>query len=144
MGRKSFLGFPLGFQLFKINLRRDAARTGHHGQIINPMKVRIQGNSIRIRLSEAEVQQFVQSGRVDEAIAFGMGEDQALHFVLAQRDLVSAISVDFTGNSVMVYVPESVAAAWAENADTGLSGVVDNGTAPGLKILVEQDQDCQH
>jgi hypothetical protein len=108
------------------------------------MKLRIQGNSLRLRLSEAEVQQFAETGRVDEAIALGPGEDQTLHYVLARRDAVAGITVDFVGNSVMVYVPESVAAAWTGNADTALTGVMDNGTSPGLQILVEKDRDCKH
>jgi antitoxin component of MazEF toxin-antitoxin module len=108
------------------------------------MKVRIQGNSLRLRLSAAEVQQFAQTGRVDEAIAFGPEQAQTQHYVLARRDAVAGITVDFTGNSVMVYLPESVAAAWTSQSDTGLSGVVENGTASGLKVLIEQDQDCQH
>jgi hypothetical protein len=108
------------------------------------MKLRIQGNSMRIRLSEQEVQQFGQTGRVEEAVAFGPGPDQSLHYVLAWREAVAAITVDFTGKAIMVYIPESAAAAWIGNSDTGLSGVVENGTAQGLQILVEKDLDCLH
>jgi hypothetical protein len=108
------------------------------------MKLRIQGNNLRLRLSEAEVQQFAQTGRVEEAVALGPGEDQTLHYVLARREAVAGITVDFTGNAVMVGIPASVAAAWTDNADTDLSGVVDNGTAAGLQVRIEQDQDCRH
>jgi hypothetical protein len=108
------------------------------------MKLRIQGNNLRLRLSEAEVQAFAQTGRVDEAIALGPGEDKTMHYVLARRDAVAGLTVDFVGNSIIVYVPESVAAAWTGNSDTDLCGVVDNGSAPGLQVRVEKDQDCKH
>jgi hypothetical protein len=108
------------------------------------MKLRIQGNSLRLRLSEQEVQQFAETGRLEEAVAFGLGPEQILHYVLTLREAVAAISVDFQGKAIMVYIPDSAAAAWTSNSDTALSGVVDNGTAQGLKILIEKDQDCRH
>jgi hypothetical protein len=108
------------------------------------MKLRIQGNSLRLRLSEAEVQQFAQTGRVAEAVAFGPGPDQTLQYVLAQREGLAAITVEYSGNTVTVCIPEVVAAAWIGNVAAGLSGSVDNGTEKGLKILVEQDQHCSH
>ena len=108
------------------------------------MKLRIQGNSLRFRLSEQEVQQFGETGRVEEAVAFGLGPEQSLHYVLALREAVAAISVEFRGKAIMVYIPESAAAAWISNSDTALSGVADNGTAQGLKVLIEKDQDCRH
>jgi hypothetical protein len=108
------------------------------------MKLRIQGNSLRLRLSEQEVTQFAQTGRVEEVVAFGPGVEQSLHYVLVQREAIAAITVDFTGHTVMVCVSEPAAVAWATNSHSHLSAVVDNGTAPGLKILIEKDLDCRH
>jgi hypothetical protein len=108
------------------------------------MKLRIQGNSLRLRLSEEEGKQFAQTGRLEAAAAFGPGESQTLHYVLVRREAIAGITADFTGHVITVYLPESAAAAWINNDEASLSGVVDNGTAQGLKILVEKDMDCRH
>jgi hypothetical protein len=108
------------------------------------MKLRIQGNSLRLRLSEEEVQQFAQTGRLEAGVAFGPDPSQTLHYVLVRREAIAGITADFTGHAITVYIPESAAAAWIDNADASLSGVVENGSAQGLKILVEKDMDCQH
>lgn len=108
------------------------------------MKLRIQGNSLRLRLSEAEVQQFAQTGRVAEAVALGPGPDQTLQYVLAQGENLAAITVEYSGTTVTVCLPGAVTAAWMGNVGAGLSATVDNGTEKGLKILVEQDQPCSH
>ena len=108
------------------------------------MKLRIEGNSLRLRLSEAELQQFGQKGRLEAAAAFGPGESQTLHYVLARREAIAGVTAEFTGHVITVYLPESTAQAWIDNAEASLSGLVDNGTAQGLKVLVEKDQDCRH
>lgn len=108
------------------------------------MKLRIQGNSLRLRLSEGEVQAFAQTGQLEAAVAFGPDASQILHYALVRREAIAGITADFTGHALTVYIPESAAAAWIENADASLSGVVENGTAQGLKILVEKDMFCRH
>lgn len=108
------------------------------------MKLRIEGNSLRLRLSEAEVQRFAQTGRVDAAVAFGPEESQILHYVLVRREAIAGITADFTGHAITIYLPDSAAAAWADNAEASLSGTVENGTAQGLQVLVEKDLDCRH
>jgi hypothetical protein len=108
------------------------------------MKLRIQGNSLRLRLSAQEVAQFAQTGRVEEAVIFGPEPGQSMLYVLTQREAVAAITVEFTGKAILVCVSESAAAAWTANSHTRLASVVANGTAHGLQVLVETDLDCRH
>lgn len=62
------------------------------------MKLRIQGNSLRMRVSEAEVKQFSQQGQVEEAIAFGPAEEQKLRYVLLKAPEYHNLQVSFTPN----------------------------------------------
>ena len=108
------------------------------------MKLRVQGNSLRMRLSEAEVSQFGQTGRVEETIQFGPEEDQILRYVLAKTTTASGLSISFTNNTVTVQVPEVIAWGWVNSDRNGFEEKIINGTEKGLKITVEKDLDCLH
>lgn len=108
------------------------------------MKLRIQGNSLRMRVSEAELIKFRETGRVEEAIAFGPDEAHKLRYVLLRAPGHSSLQVSFTSNEVTVYVPAKTATDWATSDQNGFEGLVSNGTPKGLRILVEKDLDCFH
>ena len=108
------------------------------------MKIRVQENSLRLRLSEAEVTRFGQTGRVEETILFGPGEEQTLRYVLAKSTTDSTLSVSFTQNTVTVLVPEVIAWGWVNSDRNGFEDKISNGSEMGLKIVVEKDLDCFH
>ncbi|MGV3502397.1 MAG: DUF7009 family protein [Adhaeribacter sp.] len=108
------------------------------------MKLRIQGNSLRLRLSGQEIQQFKQSGQVSETLVLGPNPEQVLHYLLISREEATTLSAELRGNSLQVLVPAGAAAAWLSDPGQSLSATADNGTQAGLRILVEQDLDCRH
>ncbi|WP_026463175.1 DUF7009 family protein [Adhaeribacter aquaticus] len=108
------------------------------------MKLRVQSNSLRLRLSETEVTQFKQTGQIEERIQFGPSEDQVLRYVLAFSANTPVVTATFEQAQVTVLVPESIAAQWVNSEQNGFEGFIDNGTERGLKILVEKDLDCFH
>ena len=108
------------------------------------MKLRIQGNSLRLRLSEAELQQFGQTGRVAEDVVFGPQPNQTFHYLLMRSPDHAVVSATFLANTVAVYVPIAVADHWINSEHNALEGHLDNGLEEGLKILIEKDLDCRH
>ena len=66
------------------------------------MKLRVRGNSLRLRLSRSEVETFDHVGRVEEAVRFGPGAQ----FVYAmERTPDGALSARLEGALVTVSIP---------------------------------------
>src|SRR5947208_1262510 len=77
------------------------------------MKIRIQGNSIRYRLKQPEVESFQHSGQVTETIQLGMKPEEKLRFILQKSD-VNAIALHYSSDTAVVLVPESIAVQWTD------------------------------
>lgn len=107
------------------------------------MKLRIQGNSLRLRLSEAEVAQFADAGQVEETITFSPDETNALRYLLQQTS-ESDVSVRFSSNTITVSIPETMAQKWVDTDLIGFDDLIDLGNEKQLRIVVEKDLDCKH
>jgi len=96
------------------------------------MKLRIRGNSLRLRLSQKEVAQLADKGRVEDVIAIGPSK---LAYALVLGDRIAAT---YEGSRIEVTVPKDRARAWSTNdAEVGIENDDD-----ALKILVEKDWSC--
>ncbi len=107
------------------------------------MKLRIQGNSLRFRLSEAEVTQFADMGQVEEIIVFSPDETNALRYILQQTSN-KEVNVRFTSNTITVSIPEKMAQKWTNTDLIGFDDLIDLGNEKQLRIVIENDLDCRH
>jgi hypothetical protein len=105
------------------------------------MKLRIKGNSLRLRISPSEMAQLLQSGRIEETICFGAGADDRLTYALEHSAQAQAMTVRYVPTEVTVVVASREAHRWAEGQDVGLYG--ETSTSHGqLEIAVEKDFAC--
>jgi hypothetical protein len=105
------------------------------------MKIRIRGNSIRLRLLQSEVAELVEKGKVSETIRFGPKETEVLTYTLQISPAAERIDATFENNEILVSLPENAAGNWIETDQVSLEGEKDL-TGDGLKILVEKDFVC--
>lgn len=103
------------------------------------MKLRIKGDSLRLRVGPAEVQQLMDSGRIEETIHFAPGVH--LIYALEHSETAACLSASQTRDEVAVIVPTSIAQAWANGDDVGIYGAVPNGSG-FLELAVEKDFAC--
>ena len=73
------------------------------------MKLRIRGNSLRLRLLRGEVEQFGKTGRITETIRFGTSTATQLSYVLEADGEARQISANFSDNKVTVMIPDQMA-----------------------------------
>jgi len=103
------------------------------------MKLRIRGDSVRLRLTRSEVQGLAERGAVEELTRFPGGT--SLRYVLRADSAAPAVSAAFAAGVLSVSLPHATALAWSRSeevavtADVPLEGAV-------LRILVEKDFPC--
>ncbi len=99
------------------------------------MKLRIRGNSIRLRLTQTEVATLAEQGLVEEKTDFGHG--QVFVYAVAVSSKSEAVTADFQNNRISIFIPQTIAETWANSEDVGISA--NQGV---LKLLIEKDFNC--
>jgi hypothetical protein len=102
------------------------------------MKLRIRGDSIRLRLQRGEVYELAETGRVEDQLVFGPAE--RLVYAVEMHDDAEVALVRSPGE-ITVLLPAEDTQGWAYSDQTGFEAVADNGE-DGLTILVEKDFSC--
>ncbi|MES2725459.1 MAG: hypothetical protein V4643_00060 [Bacteroidota bacterium] len=103
------------------------------------MKIRIKGNSIRIRLSKTEVDNFALQGYLEERTQF---IDNALIYALEASNTVSELSAKINGAKITVQVPLLIANNWTSTEQVGFENKMSLGNEQSLFLLVEKDFVC--
>lgn len=103
------------------------------------MKLRIRGNSLRLRLSRSEVEAFDKEGLVEDSVRFGPGA--RLVYAL-ERSVEGALSARLQDGRVSVTIPSELAGSWCRTDQVGLEAEQPTGDGETLRILVEKDFTC--
>jgi hypothetical protein len=106
------------------------------------MKLRLQSNSIRLRLKRGEVEQLAKTGRVEETIIMGGGPDDAFQYALEASRAVSTPQAVLNKKGILVRVPVETVSRWAAGDDVGMEAILPVGGQGRLQVLVEKDFAC--
>jgi hypothetical protein len=104
------------------------------------MKLRLFGDSLRLRLTPENVEQLIQTGTVRESTCFASGAE--LVYCLCVSAEVKEIGAMFDPGGICVRMPGALAARWAKTPEVGISEVQKFGGGRSLKILIEKDFQC--
>ena len=106
------------------------------------MKLRIHGNSLRLRLNQAEVAQFSKTGHIDDSVEFGAGA--SLGYILESTTRVDSPQAIFKNGEIRIQLPIATAKEWVTTDRVGVSA--DQPVAGGkhLAIAIEKDFKCIH
>lgn len=102
------------------------------------MKLRIQGNSLRLRLTRTEVTQLHDSGHVESSIQFAPG--RSLTYALEGSPHAKSVTASFDGRSIVVAVPTPLITEWADGEQVSIEGP----PQAGVQLLIEKDFQCLH
>ncbi len=105
------------------------------------MKLRIRGNTIRLRLLKSEVAKLGESGRVAEKISFGPGAGESLTYAVEVSEASDKVSAGMRESEVCVTLPAEVADDWIKTDQVGIEAVAGTGNG-SVEILVEKDFAC--
>ncbi len=103
------------------------------------MKLRIRGNSIRLRLGKGEVAQLAKDGSVYASIRFSAATNAQLRYSLVTSPTDKEISAQLVDSGIKVTVPEDLAREWANSEQIGLKHEQQIDREESLAILIEKD-----
>lgn len=106
------------------------------------MKLRIRGNSLRLRLTQQEVAQFLAKGKVSESVQFSPAATDRLVYSLESCQQASTVFASFGNGEVRITLPVSAAAKWTSTDQVGIEHIQSIGEEFKLRILVEKDFRC--
>ena len=117
------------------------------------MKLRIKGNSLRLRVTRPELATLAEGGQVAEVVRFGPGPRERLAYVLRVADLPAGAAVPapsagrtvwatLDGQEVRVTLAPAAMRRWREPDAVGVDGRQPVGTGEELYVLVEKDFAC--
>jgi hypothetical protein len=106
------------------------------------MKLRIKGNSLRLRISRSEVDRLFHRERLEETIHFAPQADAKLTYALEQTSSESVPTVRYTEKEITVLIPSGLADTWCSTDTVGIAGRVSLGTFGTLELVIEKDFAC--
>lgn len=103
------------------------------------MKIRIKGNSIRLRLTKSEVDALATSGIVEENTEF---DDNSFGYRLQTDSNAKALDAILDDNIMTVILPTSLAIEWPNNSVVSHTHTKLLKSGKSLLLLVEKDFKC--
>jgi len=104
------------------------------------LKLRIQDNSVRLRLTRSEVDRLSRDGSVSAAISFPGGS--SLEYSVESSSMTGQPRADFSADRIVVQIPAPVVQKWAATEEVSIAGVQPLDKNGELLILVEKDFAC--
>jgi hypothetical protein len=103
------------------------------------MKLRIKGNSLRLRLTKTEVSKLAESGYLQEQTIF---PNNRFVYALQKADDATELSAIFENNKITIFVPASFIKDWPVNNVVGLETKMPLPNNESLFLLIEKDFVC--
>lgn len=105
------------------------------------MKIRVQGNSIRLRLTQSDVDEFDRNKALARSVQFPGGQQFKYQILQTSQSVISA---SFDQRTITVHIPEPESRQWIHSDQVGMTRNVSLESDEPLIILVEKDFQCLH
>ena len=99
------------------------------------MKLRLKGNSVRLRLTPSDITALCDHGVVEESADFGGGD--LLTYWLQSADSPGPVRATFSNGTVAVIVSAETVRKWADSDEVGIYA-----QSGALAVSVEKDLRC--
>lgn len=103
------------------------------------MKIRIKGNTVRLRLTQSEVRQLSETGTVTETTPFG---PTTFSYQVAMHPDIGNLQANYTENRIVLLVPETMGKTWFQDEKVGFENQMALPDGNTLHLLLEKDFTC--
>ncbi len=105
------------------------------------MKLRIQGNALRLRLNRGDVSELERAGKVEAFVQFPGNRRFRYRLETAE---VAQPEADFEGECIRIRVPQELAREWTGTDRVGIRHLQAVAGGGELEIVIEKDFQCLH
>ncbi|MEL7118934.1 MAG: hypothetical protein AAFO07_05820 [Bacteroidota bacterium] len=105
------------------------------------MKIRIKDNSVRLRLSQSEIRQLKELGKVVSTIQFSPYVYSTMTYRIVKSE-AKHIKATFSNNRITISVPKAQIDEWANSSLVSIKYEKDISDSQVLRILIEKDFKC--
>ena len=106
------------------------------------MKLRIKGDSLRLRISRSEMERLVAVGRIEETVHFTAVAGESFTYALEHAAEALGVSVRYEPGSVAVIVPTESVLRWTDESQVGIYESVALDSKRNLDLILEKDFAC--
>lgn len=107
------------------------------------MKIRMKGNSLRLRVARSELARLLKDGRIRETIRFDASPEASFTWSLeAGKAEDASTAVRYSPGHVAVVVAPAAMRLWQQDEQVGIYARVDAGGEEPLEVIVEKDFAC--
>ena len=106
------------------------------------MKVRINGNSLRFRVSRSDLTSLVAGNRVTTSIRFAPQPDAAFTYALERSSSAQMVAVRYISGEVAVILSAAQINVWNSTDQVGIYETLDIGNSEELDLVIEKDFAC--
>jgi hypothetical protein len=100
------------------------------------MKLRLEGNSIRLRVRKSDLEALQKDGTITETLTFI--NQVTFNYQLTIDKGATEVDAHLSNNNIIVLIPLSMAMIWITSDTVGIEATL----ASGLFILIEKDFPC--
>lgn len=106
------------------------------------MKLRITGNSLRLRVLRSEVAALMAGRCLEETIHFAQEANASFTYALRSDRSVNRPTVQYTEHRVAILIPVDQARTWGATDQVGIAENIGLGELGTLELLIEKDFAC--
>jgi len=106
------------------------------------MKLRIKGNTLRVRVSRSEVARLLAADLLEETIYFTPEPTAKLTYALQQDQSLSRPAVQYAQNRLTILIPTHHVISWGTSDQVGIAEEIGLGNLGSLGLLIEKDFAC--
>ena len=102
------------------------------------MKLRIRGNSLRLRLTRTEIAELSANGAIENRCQLGVHSEHTLVYRLELSVAAIRTETVFQNSQILIRLPVTEGIAWAQGKQVGIYAE----ESWGLKLAIEKDFKC--
>ena len=106
------------------------------------MKLRIKGNSLRLRVTPSDIEQLLRDGAIQEHVQFTANPKDRLTYEVISSPSEPTATVAYRSGNITVTLPELHLQTWAGSDDVGVYTDIALGDGQVLSVAIEKDFAC--
>ncbi len=106
------------------------------------MKLRIKGDSLRLRVSRSELERILEGRRIQETTHFGSAREAQFTYALEIALQTAPIQLRYESQTITVFLSDNHARQWGEASEVGIYGVIAIDPGISLQVTIEKDFAC--